>query len=306
MLWSDFKTAVRTLASDGAKTDGAYCYAISLWVLSELARQVDHDLQEYGSYRGQYRQEALKLLDFTPSLNGDEVREAVRSHLVAHGNRRNIGNYIDRLIQQGIDTQAGIAARFSALILEAIADIQHYIPYATLGHSTTFTAADVAAEGNGSHGCFPTGARVRQAWIINVEDPDAPVRYEVSHVAWPDRQRRIIEHSTPELAQDGLESAPLLSIEPGGREFYIWPALTADVLEFKIDWTGIKTDFENADTTPFDQRTAESTAKYISAKLPTVLPTQGGAVTTDLSDYRTSLRRLFVESGDRSQVRRDS
>ena len=40
MLWSDFKTGVRDVLGDGARTDDSYCYAISLWVLSELARQV--------------------------------------------------------------------------------------------------------------------------------------------------------------------------------------------------------------------------------------------------------------------------
>ena len=302
MLWSDFKTGVRDVLSDGARTDDSYCYAISLWVLSELARQVDHDLQEYGSYRGQYARHALKLLDYTPAaLTAEQIGTRVRDMLVAHGQRRNIQTYIDRLITQAIQEQAAIGTRFNALLLEAIADIQHYIPSATLGHSTTFLATDVAAEGEASHGCFEPGTRVRQAWIVNVEDPAAPVRYELSHVAWPDRQRRIIEHSAIELMQDGLESAPLLAIEPGGREFYVWPKLVADVYELRIEGTGRKSDFADADPTPFDKRMAEAAAKYISAKLPAVLPSTG-AQAIDLIDYRNHLRKLFVESGHRSRT----
>ena len=301
MLWSDFKTRVRDVLSDGARTDDSYCYAISLWVLSELARQVDHDLQEYGSYRGQYARHALKLLDYTPAaLTAEQIGTRVRDMLVAHGQRRNIQTYIDRLITQAIQEQAAIGTRFNALLLEAIADIQHYIPAAQLNHSTSYTSADVEAEGDASHACMPDGAMARKFLLVDKRDTEEPL-IEFTQVPWETRYHQIINRSAVHLAEEDLGATPLVAIEPGGHEFYIWPKLVADVYELRIEWTGRKSDFADADPTPFDKRMAEAAAKYISAKLPAVLPSSG-AQAIDLADYRSHLRKLFVESGHRGRT----
>ena len=302
MIWADFKAAVRDLLSDGARTDDSYCYAISLWVLSELARQVDHDLQEYGSYRGQYARHALKLLDYTPAaLTAEQIKARVRELLVAHGNRRNIQAYIDRLIAQAQQDQAAIGTRFNALLSEAVADIQHHIPAAQLNHTTTYVEDDVAQEGDASHACMPDGAKPKQMWLVDKRTDAEGELTKFLQVPWPHRYHQMVNRSAVHLAEDDLGSSPLVAIEYGGREFYIWPALVEDTYELRIEWTGIKAEFDDADPTPFNKRMAEAAAKYISAKLPAVLPSSG-AQAIDLMDYRSHLRKLFVESGERSRT----
>lgn len=303
MIWSDFLDAVRTRVSDGARSDNAYCHAISLWVLSEIARQVDHDLQEYGSYRGQYRQQALKLLDYTPTLSAGEIAARVRPLTTVNSTRRNIQPYIDALIAQAIEEQQAIAARFGALVAEVLADLQHYIPSTQLGHSTTFVAADVNVEGAASHGCLPAGAKLQQVWLVDSTDADDERQIETTEIPWLDRRRFLIEHSAMELSLNGIEEAPLVSIEPGGREFYVWPLLD-DTHSLRMEWDGIRTDFTEDDPTPFDERVAEAVAKYVSATLVSTLPMQTSAGSPDLTAYRSLRRKLFIESCERSRIKR--
>lgn len=303
MIWSDFLDAVRKRASDGARSDNAYCHAISLWVLSEIARQVDHDLQEYGSYRGQYRSQALKLLDYTPTLSAEQIAAKVRPLTTVNSTRRNIQPYIDALIVQGIEEQQAIAARFGALVAEVLADLQHYIPSTQLGHSTAFAAADVTAEGAASHGCLPTGAKLQQVWLVDSTDAEDERQIEATEIPWLDRRRFLIEHSAMELSLEGIEEAPLVSIEPGGREFYVWPALD-DTHSLRMEWDGIRTDFAAADPTPFDEQVAEAAARYVSAMLVSTLPSVSSGSSPDLTAYRSLRRKLYIESCERSRIKR--
>jgi hypothetical protein len=151
--------------------------------------------------------------------------------LVAHGTRRNIQTYIDRLITQAKQDQAAIGVRFNALILEVVADIQHHIPAAQLNHTTTYIEDDVAQEGDASHACMPEGAQPKQMWLVDKRTDVEGELIKFLQVPWPHRYHQMINRSAVHLMEDDLGSSPLVAIEYGGREFYIWPALVEDAYE---------------------------------------------------------------------------
>lgn len=316
------KSRVKAILTDVTPSDTTAIQAVAEYVKYKISREVNHDIELAASYYKTYATQKAKLLGYTISISGNTLRAAVNPLITVDANRLGIGDanmFVDKCIAEavadisGFDTyltaqiaQAKIdltglnsyinrkidlakadiiayGSQLDVLMRQAVIDIQSHIILYRAGHQTNYALADVAAEGSTSKGNLPGGMVMRDAYFVTVNADGSCVQAPMTLYDWGKRFNLI---NNAECINDADYK---LSLNPECTQFYVYPALD-DNHEVSIFWDGLKSDFQDSDTTPFDDACALAVAEYVM---------KGKAS----PDYRESRRRLYLDAKERSQMR---
>jgi hypothetical protein len=160
--------------------------------------------------------------------------ELVKDHLTVDAKRRGLEVSILRKIQDGVR------------------DLQSYIPVYREGNERTYDLEDLTANGEASEGSLPSGAEVKDAYIITTTRPCRQT--PLSPWPWDNRNELIC----------GSVQGDYISIDPYGKKFLTRPAIDEDT-HLVITWDGIRQDFEDDDELPLPKEAAEAVACYVKA-----------------------------------------
>jgi hypothetical protein len=117
---------------------------------------------------------------------------------------------------------------------------------------------------------------------------------ECAQIAWPDRRGMV-----------GVQScAPQIAIDPKGDAFFVTPQLVGEEISLRLEWDGVKLDFDDDDDTTFDEGAAEAVGHYVNSKLAIEWGESGSQVQLHAASYRDRRTALYLKHRARSEVRR--
>ncbi len=120
------KTAVKQLITDVTANEETAYRAIADFVKSRIARQIDHDEQEFGSYDANWKSLRARLLGYTVTSNAATLRTEVNKLITVDANRQGITVYIDTLIAEAVTEIGALDTFIDKTILQGKADIQAF------------------------------------------------------------------------------------------------------------------------------------------------------------------------------------
>ena len=157
-------------------------------------------------------------------------------------------------------TGVGLGELRDRAIVNAMVDLQRFIPRLRSFNSITRQATDLAVDGRTSTGILPAEVRPQEWWICAVDTTLIPDRYRLEGFDWSKRQQLI----------DGMvpDASYFYSVAPDGYSFLIHPGLTSATY-LKVFYNGLKTSFTTSDTLGLDwtPNVAEAVAEYAKARI---------------------------------------
>ena len=174
-----------------------------------------------------------------------EFKAAVLENLGPDGQRAGTGT-------------SGLEAFRDRAVLNAMIDVQRLVPAFRVGNTSSFTHAQLTADGRASRGAFAAGARPREFWIHDATDTCK--RYRLDSFPWAERDA-LICGNVPDARYH-------YSIAPNARTYLIHPGLTT-ATKLELVWDGIKTIYADADVLAeiWDTKAAECVAEYVKWKI---------------------------------------
>lgn len=206
-----------------------------------------------------------------------EFKTAVKEFLTVDADRLGGTTFVDKILRQGV------------------LDIQHFIPFYQLDHATTYAPADVQDAGVASVGTLPADAKLEDAWFNQTTEECC--RHPLFPYNWRNRYDLICGS-----VGDRCQESYFLAVDPKAQNFYVFPALT-DGYELVIYHDGIKLDFDDGDTVPFDEPMALAVAEYVSAKCARRFDHSLVEHDSYMKTYALQRQKLFVGTKDRTRLR---
>jgi hypothetical protein len=204
-----------------------------------------------------------------------EFNTLVRTHLTQYARVQGVQDWIDLLIKA------------------AAHDLQRTIEFYRDGHTDVLAAADLVADGFAQRGDVPAGKWV-SAKIVKYADA-ALVEDEfdlVEQVPWT---------YTQAMRAGLVNDMPVLAVDDNRREFLMTPALN-DESRLVIEWNGVKTDFADLDTVPFDDKFAEACAEYVLARVVRRVDHDPATAASYAQSYALLKRQLLSDSYERGRL----
>lgn len=235
-----------------------------------------------------------------------EFVDAVESHLAVEANRRGMEAFRERYIRNGV------------------LDLQRYIRGYRTANTTVYTAADLEDESQAQLGSLPNGCKPKALYIYSVDETlNNPLcyRYRLGFYPWNQRQEMIcgaLNFSTwwggsccttqgcgqtpltPEQQQVWLTKAYVYTLSPMGRNFLIYPKVTAST-RLLLVWDGFKYAFSDSESINLPEQASEAVAAYVQAKIARNVDKNlalSREFETDYVRLRLSLFRDFQETQD--------
>jgi hypothetical protein len=146
------------------------------------------------------------------------------------------------------------------LIRQAVGDLQRYIPAYTVGHESIFTPDDLLDEGSAQMGTIPStemSAAIRMMYSVKEGHTCCRRPYQSYMGGWAHRFDLICGNVM-------TVSQGQVVIDPYGKQFLILPAIE-EGYELDVWWDGIKINFTDSETVPFDEQAANAVSLYCKA-----------------------------------------
>lgn len=206
------------------------------------------------------------------SLNWLQFTAQVRLFLHNYNNVPEIQDLIDLLIPAGVE------------------DLQRTISFYQVGHKDTYAAESLTSQGFIHVGTAPLG-RVRSARMVKYEATDALLRPNIflslRQVGW---------NRVPAMRGGELSAfSGMIAIDPVTRAFAVSPPLNSET-RLVLEWVGVKSDFEDADDTPFDSRAAEAVGLYVLSKISRTVDRDANQAISYYQSYVQLKRQLLSET----------
>lgn len=323
-------TAVRARLREADATDATAVAVLADYVRGQIAKEVDNDSVLAEAYQRNYQSGRLRLLGHAFTQSSTATKAAVRVFLPEDADREaendGFNAFVDAEIERGIAELAALKtwvqglvtagreeleaakARFDVELINGCIELQEKVPGLQSGNTTTYTVDDVEVQGYACRALRPAQARPEKAWIVypasegdvevdaedlaeGVQAPVGCARVRCVQVPWQESQSALVCTNSCQ---------PRISFERQGRCFLIAPALVADEIEFKLQWAGVRHDYDDADAdeVPFDKVCAIAVARWIEAQLA-IGDGDGPVAKLAMEQYIQVRRRIYVE--DREQ-----
>lgn len=167
---------------------------------------------------------------------------------------------IDTFLTVDSDRQ-GSEAYVGLMKLQAAAELQHAIPSYTKRHEAVYSFSDTVEEG--------------EACIITLppqpfKTTEITERIQLEDGTWSTRGGRDQGWEARTSMINGTLAVNAgncaFAVAPEGDRAYVYPKITEDDL-ISIFYTGIKTEFNDDEDTPFDDEAALACAEFVKAKM---------------------------------------
>lgn len=214
-----------------------------------------------------------------------EFNTLTRTFLTVDSARQNIQTFINNMIRQ------------------VVIDLESFIPLYRAGHSTTLLPADVVPAGYASVGSLPSQSELLDAFYVQTADANND-RKPLTPYPWGNRGDLISGNTRISNCRYAM------AIDPYGKQFTMYPALQ-EGYQVELFWDGLKLEFVDADTVPFDEPFALATAKFVKAWInsevdhdPSMFVMNMGVLPMPQPGTYLGMRqRLFSDAQDRLRQR---
>lgn len=207
-----------------------------------------------------------------------EFKTAVKVLLTVDANRLGAESYVDQMIRQ------------------AVLDVQYFVPFYQLDHATTYAPADMTSQGLASVGTLPGGAKLEDAWFVQTNEECC--RFPMFPYPWEKRYDLVCGSVCSSVCYEPY----FLAIDPKGNNFYAYPALS-DGYELVIYWDGLRLEFVDGDTVPFDEAMVMAVAEFVSAKVARRVNHDLVEHDSYMKSYAIQRNHLYVETKNRLRLR---
>lgn len=166
MTFLEFRQLVNQQLTDITADDDFAYSVLADYVKSRLAREVDHDIQLFRSYSADYQRNRLRLIGYNFTADAVTIQAAVRERLTVDADREGAQAFINHQVAAGITDIETLSTFIDQKLRQALLDLQTYIVPFRVGHSTSYTNADVVSELNASRLLLPDQAEVRDIYFV--------------------------------------------------------------------------------------------------------------------------------------------
>jgi hypothetical protein len=180
----------------------------------------------------------------------------------------------------------GLETFYPAQIVNAIYDLQDFIPRYRTGNEVCYYESDFVSDGLASIGTLPPFGAPRDCWITNLDR----VRKEYCR-PYPWRSRYDLVYGRP-FHDNGQ---PFLSISPESDKFYLYPRLIGPRV-FTANYAGFKVSFAPTDFVPYDIDTAEAVADFVAAHISRYIEHDLQRFQNFMQSYTLKKRNLFLRT----------
>lgn len=187
------------------------------------------------------------------------------------------------------------------LIRLGVIELQNFIPAYRKGHETLYQASDFVGEGWASRATLPPQARPGDAYLVAYDkNPDGTFknscrRFPLVDFAWENRMA-LVNSKVALNAGKGM-----ICFDRQAETFYVYPSVK-DGQNISLFWEGLKINFQDNESTPFDEQMTLVVADYCKSRL-------SREVDKDLplkADYKESYvegrRLLYLNLKDRGRT----
>ena len=197
----------------------------------------------------------------------------------------------------------GVEALIDKQTRAAVLDLLEKVPRYRSGFSTVVQPEDLIAEGSVSQGALPSGAWMKEAFILRSKDhPALPTGADVvrhpclDDIAW--EHRFLLINGLVAVNDDNGR----LCIAPNGVDFYVYPRLPDDgepdaegryhCLQLFYDTDALA--FGDNDATPFDERMVLCVADYVKGEIARHVEKNEGMYDSFMKSFALKRRKLYV------------
>lgn len=296
--WLQFRNQVKSLMSDAQLNDITAILAISEFVKSYVAREINKDTPTSQLLTQNWLVQRDRLLGYTPTISGATLRTAVNGLLTVDSNRKGISEtdgYIDKLIVTAVNELTGAGAFIDNYIRQGVLDLQHFVDYYRMGQERVFTFGDAVADGQASDFSLPDQAMIRDMYYV--QDSADCIRKPVAQYDWQNRYDLVC--GEPRLFKGDFFAA----VDPNGKKLICFPAL-ADGFHLSVFYDGLKIDFADGDIVPFDEGAAQAVADFVRAR-QSIQPQVANQRLMAIHEqaYQGKRRQLYRDAKEKQRVR---
>jgi len=311
---SDVQTQVKDFLSD-AHSESLFISTISKFVKSNILSEIEQNQELAMVVRSSYEKDRFRLVGYETALSDIDLRNKVRVYLPVDKDRQNTIDYVDAMIEEGkqdikalgewMDEQIekslldieGFDVFIDQQIRQGLLDLQHFIPEYRLENSNLYVASDMFPVGNASEGTLPEGA-VPLTATLRYPGLEDICGCQVRFVPWNLKDQVICNSCNCE---------PVITFDPRGSKFLVYPQLLGDVVELEITWEGTKLDYSDGDTVVFNETAAKAISYFVLVQIYGYVEeagTKAQPASAAFKEYRRRLasakkreRRLNVDRG---------
>lgn len=183
-----------------------------------------------------------------------------------------------------------IQTLIDASIAQGAADVQRVVRKYQTNHTDTYGYGDLTSTGFTYTATLPNG-KITSARLVKYDTEAEVVRPNVFRT----------------LKQIGWENFPAMrggersycegtiAINPVTRQFAISPGINSESRLY-LEWDGIKTDFDDGDLTPFDERMVEVVADFVLHRIKRTVDKDIALIRSYEQSYIVGKRKLLSDS----------
>ena len=182
-----------------------------------------------------------------------EFNDLVGSLLTVDSGRLGLEEFVPKMIRQAAIEISNLVTRYSA------------------GHEDTYNPADFTTSGSASVGDMPTdNAELREAVILRTSvETGIITEHPCTDYPWEQRGNLIGGQASI------IDNNGLIAMSPKGDEFIVFPKIQNGELigdatynyRLRLNYDGIKLDYADTDTVPFDEPMAIVVVDYVKAEI---------------------------------------
>lgn len=276
---STLRTQVNKLLTDAVQSEDSAVRAIAEYVKWKIASEVDRDPGLAEMYQKNWLIQRRRLVGYTVTGNTTTLRTEVNKLITVDAARKGIddtGGFIDEQIEQAKADIGALNTMIDAYITHAVAEIaapatkidnhirqgvielQELIDFYRQHHETIYQENDLTDEGEASIGQMPEEGQLLEAYYVKVGEPC--IRKPIQGYPWGNRHDLVC--GQPKFRAD---DPFLMAIEPSGQTFYVFPPVL-DGHYLSVFWDGLKLEFTDSESVPFDEGFVQAIADYVQSK----------------------------------------
>jgi hypothetical protein len=189
-------------------------------------------------------------------------------------------------------TRLGTETFIARMIDQAMIDIQSKVEKYRSGNETIYEAADLVDDGYASRARIPDGARIDEAWFIQVDESDGEnecVKMPLDPIHWKNRSNI----TCAEACLNGQRG--YMTMDPQRVNMIVYPKVESPN-QLLIVWTGIKVDYETTDAVPFNDRCALACADFVQAYAALKVKSDRQLHAAFMESYARTMRSILSEA----------
>lgn len=292
--WLTFRNAVKGLMSDASISDAHAALAIAEFVKGYLALQVNRNPAESAAHLANWMAEKQRLVGYTVTIPRDRFRAEVNKLITVDAKRDGVQEFIDDLVAIARLELTAAGTLIESLIKQGVMELQSYVEFYRYNQERVFTFSDATEWGEACQLTLPEGCRIRDVYYVK-DDSDCE-RMPVAQYDWENRFD--LKCGAPRMQGKEFYAA----VDPSGRTLTVFPTLL-DGYHVSVFYDGLKSNFADNDSVPFDEGAALAIADYVRFRLNLQIPANVKMAGVFEEAYRSKRLQLYRDAREKQEIR---